>query len=229
MATAVTRAMLIDHLRTEFDMQKDEATAIFDCLVDKVRADLESGKTVNIKNFGTFSVKVHKGHKVQDVNTRIGETSGEVSLREISDYNVVKFVPARALKEIVNGGVSAGGTRRTVKVEKSGLRKAKKRGRPRHKMTQLEKMRREVALQMIEENMYNGKVLSTAEVARSTEMPVHVIAKWRNEADLSLDRVRAYAESIAPSEPLYPQENQKKLTKARRTQSPKQFPSEKKR
>ena len=191
MAHSVTRAMLIEHLSLEFSISKEDATKVFDCLLEKVRSELVNGRSVSIKNFGTFKTKVHKGHMVQDVEERIGDMNG--SMKPIKDYNVVKFRPARGLKEAVNGGISPGGTKRTVGGLTDGVAR-KRPGRPKKELTKLEKIRREVALQMIRENMEQGKVISNADISRSTHISVHQISRWRNEAGLSIAAVREQAE-----------------------------------
>lgn len=85
---------LVDHIATETDLSKVQATAALDALISGVRGALKKGEEVRIAGLGSFKVTRRKATTGR--NPRTGE---EI---QIAASNRVKFASGKELKDAVN-------------------------------------------------------------------------------------------------------------------------------
>lgn len=94
----VTRAHLAETIFTQVGLSRNESAALLEMILERISAELESGQSVKISGFGTFSVR-QKGRRIGR-NPKTGE---EVP---ILPRRVLVFRPSHVLKAQVNGGVA---------------------------------------------------------------------------------------------------------------------------
>ena len=94
----VTRAHLAETIFTQVGLSRNESAALLEMILERISAALESGQSVKISGFGTFSVR-QKGRRIGR-NPKTGE---EVP---ILPRRVLVFRPSHVLKAQVNGGVA---------------------------------------------------------------------------------------------------------------------------
>lgn len=75
---------------------KTQASEVIDDIFDIMSETLAGGEEIILRGFGTFKVKVHKGHCVEDIHTR--------KQRVMDDYRMVIFRPGDILKDAVKTG-----------------------------------------------------------------------------------------------------------------------------
>lgn len=92
----VTRAHLAETIHAEVGLSRNECAELLETVLDRVATTLESGESVKISGFGTFSVR-QKGRRVGR-NPKTGE---EVP---ILPRRVLVFRPSHVLKTRINGG-----------------------------------------------------------------------------------------------------------------------------
>jgi nucleoid DNA-binding protein len=92
MAGKVTKAELIEALHADRTLNRKEIHGLIDALFDEIKAAILSGKTVELRGFGTFEVKLRKGRK----RARNPKTGAIVS---VEDHGVASFRPGRELKK----------------------------------------------------------------------------------------------------------------------------------
>jgi nucleoid DNA-binding protein len=92
MAGKVTKAELIEALHAGRTLNRKEIHGLIDALFDEIKAAILSGKTVELRGFGTFEVKFRKGRK----RARNPKTGAIVS---VEDHGVASFRPGRELKK----------------------------------------------------------------------------------------------------------------------------------
>src|SRR5271167_4364936 len=95
----VTRARLTEIIHAEVGLSRNECADLLESVLSRVSTTLESGESVKISGFGTFSVR-QKGRRVGR-NPKTGE---EVP---ILPRRVLVFRPSNVLKAHVNGGTVA--------------------------------------------------------------------------------------------------------------------------
>ena len=78
---------------------KDQASAVVDDVFQIIRDALVQGESVQIRGFGTFGVKIHKGRNSLDIST--GEK------RVSNDCRVPMFKASDSLKGAVRASESA--------------------------------------------------------------------------------------------------------------------------
>ena len=91
----VTRAHLAEIIHAEVGLSRNECADLLESVLGRVSATLESGESVKISGFGTFSVR-QKGRRVGR-NPKTGE---EVP---ILPRRVLVFRPSHVLKAVING------------------------------------------------------------------------------------------------------------------------------
>jgi integration host factor subunit beta len=92
MAGKVTKAELIEALHAGRTINRKEIHGLIDALFDEIKGAILSGKTVELRGFGTFEVKLRKGRK----RARNPKTGAIVS---VEDHGVAAFRPGRELKK----------------------------------------------------------------------------------------------------------------------------------
>jgi integration host factor subunit beta len=92
MAGKVTKAELIEALHAGRTMNRKEIHGLIDALFEEIKSAILAGKTVELRGFGTFEVKLRKGRK----RARNPKTGAIVS---VEDHGVASFRPGRELKK----------------------------------------------------------------------------------------------------------------------------------
>jgi integration host factor subunit beta len=91
MSGKVTKAEFIETLHASTNLNRKEIHGLIDALFDEIKGAILSGKTVELRGFGTFEVKLRKGRK----RARNPKTGAIVS---VEDHGVASFRPGRELK-----------------------------------------------------------------------------------------------------------------------------------
>ncbi|ACI53021.1 integration host factor, alpha subunit [Gluconacetobacter diazotrophicus PA1 5] len=94
--STVTRASLAEHIYSQVGLSRNESADLLEHVLERVAKELESGNTVKISGFGTFSVR-QKGRRTG----RNPKTGVEVP---ILPRSVLVFRPSQLLRARVNGG-----------------------------------------------------------------------------------------------------------------------------
>lgn len=87
----VTKAELIEALHTSSALNRKDIHGLIDSLFEEIKGAILQGKTVELRGFGTFEVKLRKGRK----RARNPKTGAIVS---VEDHGVAAFRPGRELK-----------------------------------------------------------------------------------------------------------------------------------
>ncbi|GBQ36486.1 integration host factor DNA-binding subunit alpha [Gluconacetobacter azotocaptans DSM 13594] len=93
--STVTRASLAEHIYSQVGLSRNESADLLEHVLERVAQELESGNTVKISGFGTFSVR-QKGRRTG----RNPKTGIEVP---ILPRSVLVFRPSQLLRSRVNG------------------------------------------------------------------------------------------------------------------------------
>lgn len=91
----VTRAHLAEMIYAEVGLSRNESADLLESVLTRISSTLESGESVKISGFGTFSVR-QKGRRIGR-NPKTGE---EVP---ILPRRVLVFRPSHVLKSRING------------------------------------------------------------------------------------------------------------------------------
>ncbi|MCX7282137.1 MAG: integration host factor subunit alpha [Alphaproteobacteria bacterium] len=91
----ITRAHLTETIYSQVGLSRNESADLLETVLDRICAALESGESVKISGFGTFSVR-QKGRRIGR-NPKTGE---EVP---ILPRRVLVFRPSHVLKAVING------------------------------------------------------------------------------------------------------------------------------
>src|SRR6478609_9117423 len=91
----VTRAHLAEMIYTQVGLSRNASADLLEAVLDRMSSTLESGESVKISGFGTFSVR-QKGRRIGR-NPKTGE---EVP---ILPRRVLVFRPSHVLKARING------------------------------------------------------------------------------------------------------------------------------
>lgn len=89
----MTKNDLINTVADMYDMKKTDVKNILNGIVDTIKDGLEEGEKIDIHEFGSFSTSTRAARKGR--NPQTGEDL------EIPEMKVVKFKPAKALKDAV--------------------------------------------------------------------------------------------------------------------------------
>ncbi len=92
MAGKITKAELIEALHESSNLHRKDIHILIDSLFDEIKRAVLSGKTVELRGFGTFEVKLRKGRK-RARNPKTGE------IVSVEDHGVAAFRPGRELKK----------------------------------------------------------------------------------------------------------------------------------
>jgi integration host factor subunit alpha len=98
--TTVTRAHLAESIYAQVGLSRNESADLLEAALDLICGALESGVSVKISGFGTFSVR-QKGRRIG----RNPKTGKEVP---ILPRRVLVFRPSHVLKAHVNGDAVGG-------------------------------------------------------------------------------------------------------------------------
>jgi DNA-binding protein HU-beta len=90
----MNKKQLVAKIATACNMGKSDAEKTFDKIQDIILAELKNDETVKIAGFGTYKVAKRKARTGR--NPRTGESI------QIGASQKVKFLPAKALKEMFN-------------------------------------------------------------------------------------------------------------------------------
>lgn len=93
--STVTRAQLAETIYAQVGLSRNESADLLEAVLERISAALESGESVKISGFGTFSVR-QKGRRIG----RNPKTGVEVP---ILPRRVLVFRPSQVLKGAVNG------------------------------------------------------------------------------------------------------------------------------
>ncbi len=91
----ITRAHLAETIYAEVGLSRNESAALLEVVLERMARALESGNSIKISGFGTFSVR-QKGRRIG----RNPKTGVEVP---ILPRRVLVFRPSQVLKAKVNG------------------------------------------------------------------------------------------------------------------------------
>ena len=91
MGSKVTKAEIIDTLYERLHINRKSIHALMDGMVEEIKYSLLAGKTVELRGFGTFEIRIRKGRK----KARNPKTGESVS---VDDHGVAVFRPGRELK-----------------------------------------------------------------------------------------------------------------------------------
>ncbi len=91
MSRKVTKAELIDALHATSSLGRRDIHSLIDQLFEEIKTAVLEQKTVELRGFGTFELRIRKGRK----RARNPRTGDPVS---VSDHGVALFRPGRELK-----------------------------------------------------------------------------------------------------------------------------------
>lgn len=92
MAQKLTKAELIDALSQNSSVGRRDIHKLINLLFEEIKKGILDAKSVELRGFGTFELKVRKGRK----RARNPKTGEEVS---VSDHGVAVWRPGRDLKQ----------------------------------------------------------------------------------------------------------------------------------
>ncbi|KXV20260.1 integration host factor subunit alpha [Gluconobacter japonicus] len=96
--STVTRANLVEHIYSRVGLSRHDSSMILESVLEKISGTLETGESVKLSGFGTFSVR-QKGERIG----RNPKTGVEVP---ILPRAVLVFRPSQILRDRMNGIVS---------------------------------------------------------------------------------------------------------------------------
>lgn len=91
MAGKVTKAELIEALHASSALNRKDIHGLIDSLFEEIKGAILENKTVELRGFGTFEIRLRKGRK----RARNPKTGAIVS---VEDHGVASFRPGRELK-----------------------------------------------------------------------------------------------------------------------------------
>lgn len=92
MSQKVTKAELIDALYERTAINRKDIHGLIDSLIEEIKQAILAEKTVELRGFGTFEIRIRKGRK-RARNPKTGETVS------VADHGVAIFRPGRELKQ----------------------------------------------------------------------------------------------------------------------------------
>ncbi|MDR0706627.1 MAG: integration host factor subunit beta [Treponema sp.] len=93
-AKKYTKADILDAVYSKIDLERNDVKRIIDMLIEEIKEALVDRKTIELRGFGTFEVRVRKGRQ-KARNPRTGETVS------VEAHGVAAFRPGRDLKQAV--------------------------------------------------------------------------------------------------------------------------------
>lgn len=94
----MTKSELIDAVARRSKITKSRAEQVVNCIFDAMAASLERGDGIEIRGFGSFTVREYKAYNGR--NPRTGQTVS------VPPKRLPFFKVGKELKELVNGGVA---------------------------------------------------------------------------------------------------------------------------
>jgi integration host factor subunit beta len=89
-----TKADILDAIYDRTDLERNDIRRITDLFIDEIKNALIDRKTIELRGFGTFEVRIRKGRE-KARNPRTGEAVS------VEAHGVAAFRPGRDLKESV--------------------------------------------------------------------------------------------------------------------------------
>ncbi|MDR0525102.1 MAG: integration host factor subunit beta [Spirochaetaceae bacterium] len=89
-----TRSEVIGSVTEKTGLDRQNVRLILDCLLEDIKAALRNNKTIELRGFGTFEVKLRKGRE-KARNPKTGETVS------VDSHGSAIFRPGRELKHAV--------------------------------------------------------------------------------------------------------------------------------
>lgn len=96
----MTKSELIERVAQRTNITKNRAEQVVNCIFESMTDALGQGQGIEIRGFGSFSIREYRGYKGR--NPRTGE---EV---DVEPKRLPFFKVGKELKELVNGGVDDG-------------------------------------------------------------------------------------------------------------------------
>lgn len=93
----MTKSQLIDDLAERLDLPRNRVEDVINCVFDSMTSALEKDEGIEIRGFGSFTVRRYKGYRGR--NPRTGEAV------EVKEKRLPFFKVGKELKELVNGGL----------------------------------------------------------------------------------------------------------------------------
>jgi integration host factor subunit alpha len=90
----ITRSQLSEAIYQEIGLSRNEATSIFESVLDKISDTLASGESVKLSSFGSFSVR--------SKSERIGRNPKTGEEVPILPRKVIVFRPSQVLKNRIS-------------------------------------------------------------------------------------------------------------------------------
>ena len=90
----MNKKQLVASLSGSLNLSKADAERTFDTITNTILDALKGDDTVKIAGFGTYKVAKRKA--------RVGRNTRTGAKIQIAAYKKVKFLPAKALKEVIN-------------------------------------------------------------------------------------------------------------------------------
>lgn len=94
----MNKSELIDAVARRSKITKSRAEQVVNCIFDTMTASLERGDGIEIRGFGSFTVREYKAYNGR--NPRTGQTV------PVPPKRLPFFKVGKELKELVNGGVA---------------------------------------------------------------------------------------------------------------------------
>ncbi len=88
----VTKAELVDSLSEKTDLNRRDIHVFIDTLIDEFKNALAQGKSIELRGFGTFEIRIRKG-RAKARNPKTGE------MVSVKDHGVAVFRPGKELKQ----------------------------------------------------------------------------------------------------------------------------------
>lgn len=89
-----TKADILDAIYDRTDLERNDIRRITDLFIDEIKNALIDRKTIELRGFGTFEVRIRKGRE-KARNPRTGEAVS------VEAHGVAAFRPGRDLKQSV--------------------------------------------------------------------------------------------------------------------------------
>jgi integration host factor subunit beta len=89
-----TKADILNSIYEKTSVDRSVIKSVTDLLIDEIKNALIENKTIELRGFGTFEVRVRKGRQ----KARNPRTGAVVS---VSDHGIAAFRPGRDLKQAV--------------------------------------------------------------------------------------------------------------------------------
>lgn len=96
----MTKSEMIEALGSKLQISKGRADAVVSCVFDAMTHALEQGEGIEIRGFGTFTVRRYESY--QGRNPRTGEPV------KVGEKRLPFFKVGKELREYVNGNVPSG-------------------------------------------------------------------------------------------------------------------------